>query len=96
MPKIPELAELERLLGALSKQAYHRCLQRQLDSLYREAEGNCSTVEQLAFTPLEPIRCPGLVSKRPERLEWSSENKLDTQGALARVISKLRNHVEAS
>ena len=65
------------------------------DSLYREAEGNCSTVEQLAFTPLEPIRCPGLVSKRPERLEWSSENKLDTQGALARAMSKLRNWCEA-
>ena len=93
MPEIPESAELDRLIRALSKQADDR-LQRRLDGLCREFERNCSSVEQLTFPPLEPIRCPGFVSKRPGRpglVAWSSENKLVTQGALARVMSKLRN-----
>ena len=93
MPEIPETAELDRLIRALSKQADDR-LQRQLDGLCRKSECNCSRVEQLTFPPLEPIRCPGLVSKRPARhglIATSSENKPVTQGELARVMSKLRN-----
>jgi len=90
LPEIPETAELDRLIRALSKQADDR-LQRQLDGLCRKSECNCSSVEQLTFPPLEPIRCPGLVSKRPPRLGWSSESELVTQGELARVMSKLRN-----
>jgi hypothetical protein len=94
MPEIPETAELDRLMRALGKQADDR-LQRQLDDLRRESERDYSIVERrLAFPPLEPIRCPGLVSKRPARLgsiAMSSENKLVTQGALARVMSKFRN-----
>jgi hypothetical protein len=67
MLDIPESAELDRLIRALSKQADDR-LKRQLDDLRRESERNCSVTEQgLAFSPLEPIRCPGLVSKRPAR-----------------------------
>jgi hypothetical protein len=94
MPQIPESAELDRLIRALSKQADDR-LQHQLDSLRRESDCNFSLAEQrLAFSPLEPIRCPGLVSKRRGRVgltATSSENKLVTQGVLARVMSKLRN-----
>jgi hypothetical protein len=94
MPEIPEAAELDRLIRALSKQADDR-LQRQLDGLRRESERNYSIAERhLAFPPLEPIRCPGLGSKRPARLgsiDGSSESKPVTQGALARVMLKLRN-----
>jgi hypothetical protein len=94
MPEIPETAELDRLIRALSKQSDDR-LQRQLDDLRRESERRYSIVERrLAFPPLEPIRCPGLVSKRPARhglIATSSENKPVTQGALAHVMSKLRN-----
>jgi hypothetical protein len=93
MLDVPESAELDRLIRALSKQTHDR-LQRQLDDLRRKSERNCSVTEQgLAFSPLEPIRCPGLVSKRPARLRLaasSSENELVRQGALARVMSKLR------
>jgi len=94
MPEIPEAAELDRLIRALSKQADDR-LQRQLDVLRRQSECDYSIVERrLEFPPLEPIRCPRLVTKRSARLgliATSSENKLVTQGALARVMSKLRN-----
>jgi hypothetical protein len=68
MLEIPESAELDRLIRALCKQADDR-LQRQLDDLRRESERNCSILEQRpTFCPLEPIRYPGLVSKRGVRL----------------------------
>jgi hypothetical protein len=93
MLDIPESAELDRLIRALCKQADDR-LQRQLDDFRRESERNCPVTERgLAFRPLEPIRCPGLVSKRPTRLRLaarSSESELVAQGPLARIMSKLR------
>jgi hypothetical protein len=128
MPEIPQPAELDRLIRALSKWA-NDCFKRQHGRSPpevrapsppgagrrglrdHEGAGNlirggsqpsrktsiCSMeVQRLSFSPLEPIRFPGLVSKRPARLglvAGSSENKLATQGALARVMLKLRNRV---